>query len=261
MCARAPVRRAASITAEIATCSATRGREARKSAYSRLCGCGAASISDASSACTMSIDRASASTAIARSISSAVTGGNSSTPDSTRKHLNPNTPSATSGSRSSSLPGTRPPQKPTSTQTAPRAAARFASSAATEVVGGMLLSGMSTMVVTPPAAAARVAVANPSHSVRPGSLTCTWVSTSPGISTSSSASRTVRTAGSPEPSGAIRTMTPPRTPTSAGMNSPSTSTRSPATTRSWGPDAAGSPACGIRSLTPIGSRPARCSDR
>ena len=59
----------------------------------------------------------------------------------------------------------------------------------------MLLSGMSTMVVTPPAAAARVAVAKPSHSVRPGSLTCTWVSTSPGISTSSSASRTVRTAG------------------------------------------------------------------
>ena len=32
----------------------------------------------------------------------------------------------------------------------------------------MLLSGMSTMVVTPPAAAARVAQAKPSHSVRPG---------------------------------------------------------------------------------------------
>ncbi len=39
---------------------------------------------------------------------------------------------------------------------------------------------MSTIVVTPPAAAALVAVANPSHSVRPGSLTCTWVSTRPG---------------------------------------------------------------------------------
>ena len=39
-------------------------------------------------------------------------------------------------------------------------------------------------MVTPPAAAARVAVAKPSHSVRPGSLTCTWVSTSPGSSTS-----------------------------------------------------------------------------
>ena len=53
---------------------------------------------------------------------------------------------------------------------------------------------MSTIVVTPPAAAARVADANPSHSVRPGSLTCTWVSTSPGSSTSSSASSTVSAA-------------------------------------------------------------------
>jgi hypothetical protein len=34
-------------------------------------------------------------------------------------------------------------------------------------------SGMSTMVVTPPAAAALVAVQYPSHSVRPGSFTCT----------------------------------------------------------------------------------------
>ena len=55
----------------------------------------------------------------------------------------------------------------------------------TVVVAGMLLSGMSTMVVTPPAAAARVAVAKPSHSVRPGSLTCTWVSTRPGMTTRS----------------------------------------------------------------------------
>ena len=46
---------------------------------------------------------------------------------------------------------------------------------------------MSTIVVTPPAIAARVAEAKPSHSVRPGSLTCTWLSTRPGSSTSSSA--------------------------------------------------------------------------
>ena len=72
-----------------------------------------------------------------------------------------------------------------------RAAARLASSAATVVVGGIELSGMSTSVVTPPAAAARVAVAKPSHSVRPGSLMCTWLSTSPGISTWSSAMSTV----------------------------------------------------------------------
>ena len=61
----------------------------------------------------------------------------------------------------------------------------------------MLLSGMSTMVVTPPAAAARVAVAKPSHSVRPGSLTCTWVSTRPGSSTSSSARSTVSAPSQP----------------------------------------------------------------
>ena len=67
----------------------------------------------------------------------------------------------------------------------PRAAARFASSAATVVVAGTLLSGMSTIVVTPPAAAARVAVSKPSHSVRPGSLTWTCVSTMPGKTTRS----------------------------------------------------------------------------
>jgi hypothetical protein len=37
----------------------------------------------------------------------------------------------------------------------------------TVVVGGIELSGMSTIVVKPPAAAADVAVRNPSHSVRP----------------------------------------------------------------------------------------------
>src|SRR5229473_6916817 len=42
---------------------------------------------------------------------------------------------------------------------------------------------MSTIVVIPPAAAARVAVSNPSQSVRPGSLTCTWVSIRPGETT------------------------------------------------------------------------------
>lgn len=38
-------------------------------------------------------------------------------------------------------------------------------------------------MVTPPAAAARVAVWNPSHSVLPGSFTCTWESIIPGINT------------------------------------------------------------------------------
>ncbi len=44
----------------------------------------------------------------------------------------------------------------------------------------MLLSGMSMIVVTPPAAAALVAVVKPSHSVRPGSFTWTCESTRPG---------------------------------------------------------------------------------
>ena len=41
------------------------------------------------------------------------------------------------------------------------------------VVGGIELSGMSTTVVIPPDAAARVPVQKPSQSVRPGSLRCT----------------------------------------------------------------------------------------
>ncbi len=56
------------------------------------------------------------------------------------------------------------------------------------VVAGMLLSGMSTSVVTPPAAAARVACSNPSHSARPGSLMWTCVSTRPGSTTNAPAS-------------------------------------------------------------------------
>ena len=64
-------------------------------------------------------------------------------------------------------------------------ARRFSVSAASEVVTGMQLSGMSTTVVTPPAAAARVAVSKPSHSVRPGSLRWACESTRPGSSTRS----------------------------------------------------------------------------
>ena len=43
-------------------------------------------------------------------------GGNSSTPECSRKHLKPNTPASCSGRRSARLPGTAPPQKPTSTK-------------------------------------------------------------------------------------------------------------------------------------------------
>jgi hypothetical protein len=97
-----------------------------------------------------------------------------------RKHLNPTTPAASSGAIWPALPGTAPPQNATSTAHCPRAAAILASSASTEVVTGTEFSGMSQIVVIPPASAAAVADANPSHSVRPGSFTCTWESTSPG---------------------------------------------------------------------------------
>jgi hypothetical protein len=103
-----------------------------------------------------------------------------------------------------------PPQKPTSTHVSPSAALRLTSSAATSTVGGMLLSGMSTMVVTPPDAAALVAVSNPSHSVRPGSLTCTCESTRPGSSTSSVSSSTTAAARSPRPDPAPRPRRPGR---------------------------------------------------
>ena len=65
------------------------------------------------------------------------------------------------------------------------AAAVFAAKASGVVTAGMLFSGISIIDVTPPAAAAMVADRNPSHSVRPGSLMWTWVSTNPGTITAS----------------------------------------------------------------------------
>ncbi len=82
-------------------------------------------------------------------------GGNSGTPLSTRKHLNPTTPASCSPRISSRLSGTAPPQNATSTWHCPAAAFRLTCSAATSTVGGSEFSGMSTIVVTPPAAAAR----------------------------------------------------------------------------------------------------------
>ncbi len=54
---------------------------------------------------------------------------------------------------------------------------------------------MSTSVVTPPSAAACVPVTNPSHSVRPGSLMCTWVSTTPGTTYAVSGTRSTSPSG------------------------------------------------------------------
>src|SRR5262245_39364331 len=95
----------------------------------------------------------------------------------------------------------------------------------------MELRGMSTMVVVPPAAAARVAESNPSQSVRPGSFTWTWVSTRPGRTTRSPASTTgVSPVGSSAP--VTSTTRPPATWIVAGRMPSGRTTRRPRTTRS-----------------------------
>ncbi len=74
---------------------------------------------------------------------------------------------------------------------------------------------MSTMAEIPPAAALCVALRNPSHSVRPGSLTCTWVSMTAGITSASPKSCNSAPAGT-ESQAATASMRPPRTCTEAG---------------------------------------------
>ena len=177
MCARAPVAAAALMTVSMARRSATGGLEATKASYPGPFG---TLISAGSSACTIMGAPPAASSFIAARSSSRDSGGNSAIPESIRKHLNPTTPASSSGPIAAAFPGTAPPQNATSTAHCPAAAAAFSRSASTETVTGTEFSGMSQIVVTPPASAARVADANPSHSVRPGSLTCTCVSTSPG---------------------------------------------------------------------------------
>ena len=229
MWARAPVSRAASTTWAMARSSASLGREARNPAYRGPAADGDASIVSRSSAWTITRPSNPATSARAALRPEASRGGNSSTPECSRKHLKPKTPASCSGRRSARLPGMAPPQNPTSMKACPWAASCLACRASTVVVGGMLLSGMSTIVVTPPAAAARVALAKPSHSVRPGSLTCTWVSTRPGSRTTSSSRRMVSSperAAPAELSGSTATIRPPLMPTAAGPSPPAVTARS-----------------------------------
>ncbi len=185
-----------------------------------------------SSAWTIMRESKDLSSAMSSSISSASRCGNSSTPECSRKHLKPNTPSSCRGRRSALLPGMAPPQNPTSTNAWSSATSRLSLRFSTVVVGGTEFSGMSMMVVTPPAAAARVAEAKPSHSVRPGSLTWTWVSTRPGSRVSSSASSMISVPARPLPSGSMATILPPRTPTSRGAMPAVVRMRWPRMTRS-----------------------------
>ena len=190
MCARAPENAAAEITVSMARRSATGGRDATNASYDASAG---TVTRDGSSACTIIGAPDPAIADIAARSSSRDSGGNSGRPESMRKHLTPTTPAASSPGRSARFPGTAPPQNATSTAHCPAAAAALARSASTVVVTGSEFSGMSQIVVMPPASAARVAVANPSHSVRPGSFTCTCASTRPGSSGRSPRS-TVRSA-------------------------------------------------------------------
>ena len=99
--------------------------------------------------------------------------GNSSIPEWQRNALKPSTPAAI---ERPDLPAHAGNDAAVEAAVDPELAAgglELERRASAVVVTGELLSGMSTSVVIPPAAAARVAVAKPSHSVRPGSLMCT----------------------------------------------------------------------------------------
>ena len=110
-------------------------------------------------------------------------GGNSSTPGRQQEALEADDAGVVQRVELAGVAGHgAAPERDVDARAARRRPRAWSPSAATSTVGGMLLSGMSTIVVTPPAAAAAVAVAKPSHSVRPGSLTCTWLSTRPGSS-------------------------------------------------------------------------------
>ena len=80
---------------------------------------------------------------------------------------------------------------------------------------GREFRGMSTRVVMPPAAAARVAVAKPSQSVRPGELMWTWGSMKPGRMAWSPAS-TTWSAGPGTSRSEMRRMRPSLTTMAAG---------------------------------------------
>ena len=84
--------------------------------------------------------------------------------------LKPTTPAPAISAICATDPGVSPPQSPKSQMEDASSAARFLSTSDAFSVQGVEFSGMSKKVVPPPAARARLPVAPPSHSVRPGSL-------------------------------------------------------------------------------------------
>ncbi|KAH3678232.1 hypothetical protein WICPIJ_008897 [Wickerhamomyces pijperi] len=81
-----------------------------------------------------------------------LTSGNSLTPDSMRKPLNPLTPDSINGIKSLVLPGIKPPQNPKSHHNLPGFFASFnlILKLVTLTVAGMAFKGISITVVTPP---------------------------------------------------------------------------------------------------------------
>ena len=153
--------------------------------------------------------------AMPRASVSASQAGNSGHPLSHRNALRPTTPLSNSGPRACAFSGTSPPQRAKSTSDAFSASSRFATTASARIVGGSESMGMSTTVVTPPAAAARLPVAHPSQSSRPGASKCTWASTAPGSRARPVASITLA-AAPPAPGSVTATMVPSETTTSRG---------------------------------------------
>src|SRR6266850_7690446 len=142
----------------------------------------------------------------------------------------PTTPHAASSRRRSTSASTSPPHSAKSTTALSDAASYFRSNAFASIVGGTEFSGMSAMVVVPPAAAPRVAASHPSQPARPGSLTCTCASTTPGRTTMPRASISSR--ASPVP-GATRPMiTRSRIMMSASITPSDVTTRPPRIARS-----------------------------
>src|SRR5687767_6383842 len=89
---------------------------------------------------------------------------------------------------------------------------------------------MSASVVTPPAAAPRVAAVQPSHSSRPGSFTCACASTTPGNTCRPRASMSSKAL--PCPGSTIASKRPPAMRTSASRTPCSVTTRPPRIARS-----------------------------
>src|SRR5579871_1961104 len=127
------------------------------------------------------------------------------------------------------LPGTRPPQSAKSAMEEEWSAAHLASNARAFTVQGVELSGISKNSAPPPAASARLPVAAPSHSVRPGSLKCKCASITAGKTYRPRASISVAPPGSSRPTSVICL---PSIAISAGVSASGVTTIPPRTTSS-----------------------------